>query len=152
MWTKTKEKYNYFFLLFLLSFHVIFKFTKTTYFNLLKNNLFSSAFDLIIEKHTFNISPIEGIYFLSTLYQNRNQKGQKNVWKKCWLRNMPYKKSELRFIMKSVSYLKISRINKQIRDFMFDWLWEEFFNFLIQFFGNYGNIKGWDFSDRLLES
>jgi len=68
MWTKTKEKYNYFFLLFLLSFHVIFKFTKTTYFNLLKNNLFSSAFDLIIEKHTFNISPIEGVYIFCPLY------------------------------------------------------------------------------------
>ena len=31
---------------------------------------------------------------------------------------MPYKKSELRFIMKPVSYLKISRINKQIKDFI----------------------------------
>src|SRR5665647_2559145 len=114
MWTKTKEKYNYFFLLFLLSFHVIFKFTKTTYFNLLKNNLFSSAFDLIIEKHTFNISLLREYIFSVHFLSKSQSKGPKKRLKKMLITKYSLQKVGVK-VMKSGSRYGIFNIYILIR-------------------------------------
>jgi hypothetical protein len=80
----TKDEYNYFFLQFLLTFRVIFKFEKTTYFNLWKNNLFSSAVDSIIGKHTLYIPLLRrdtfSIHFLIKIAIKMTEKTyEKNV-------------------------------------------------------------------------